>query len=130
MVDLKVGMYLRHKGLEGEYPIIQKITKLQKLGRCGAKYNVYTDKCLDWFIDSDYIDTGTYNDNILDLIEVGDLMYLDISPDDCNGIVVPRITETQYELNNYKEVIKSKKYVLKSIVTHEQLKNARYKVKK
>jgi hypothetical protein len=35
--------------------------------------------------------------NIIDLIEIGDLMYIDICPDDCGGIVVPRIAETLAE---------------------------------
>ena len=37
--------------------------------------------------------------NIEDLILPMDLMYIDISPDNCGGIVVPRIPETYCELN-------------------------------
>lgn len=65
---------------------------------------------------------------IIDLIEVGDLMYIDISPDNCDGIIVPRIAETENELNKYKEKINSGEYILKAIITHEQLENEVYRV--
>lgn len=65
---------------------------------------------------------------IIDLIEVGDLMYIDISPDDCGGIIVPRISETANELNRYKEKINNGEYILKSIVTHEQMEAMQYRV--
>lgn len=65
---------------------------------------------------------------IIDLIEVGDLMYIDISPDNCGGIVVPRIAETLRELDKYKEKLNNEEYILKYIVTHEQISNQRYKV--
>lgn len=67
--------------------------------------------------------------NIIDLIEVGDLVYVDISPDDCGGIIVPRIAETERELNSLKLLIKNKDYILKSIITHEQIESMEYKVK-
>lgn len=66
--------------------------------------------------------------SILELLEPMDLLYIDISPDDCGGIVVPRIPETLDELEKYIEKIKSGEYILKYVVTHEQLKNNMYKV--
>lgn len=73
-MELKVGMYLRHSGLDGEYPIIQKIVRLESPGRCGGKYKVFTDKCGDWFIDSDYIELNgsKYSEDILEVIDSGD----------------------------------------------------------
>ena len=73
-MELKVGMYLRHDGLDGDYPIIQKIVRLEKPGRCGGKYKVFTDKCGDWFIDSDYIELheSKYSEDILEVIDSGD----------------------------------------------------------
>jgi len=63
--------------------------------------------------------------DIIDLIEVEDLMYIDISPDDYGGIVVPRIAETLNELEKYKKML-SNGCVLKGIVTHEQLQRECY----
>ena len=67
--------------------------------------------------------------NILDLIETGDLMYLDISPDDCGGIVVPRIAETQRELDNYIRDIKDGNSILRGIVTREQIQENIYLIR-
>ena len=66
--------------------------------------------------------------NIIDLIEPMDLLYIDISPDDCGGIVVPRIPETLNELERYIEKIKLGEYILKYVVTHEKLENNMYEV--
>jgi hypothetical protein len=68
------------------------------------------------------------NPNILELLEPMDLLYIDISPDDCGGIVVPRIPETQNELNGFVEFIKSGHWILKGVVTREQIENNMYKV--
>lgn len=64
--------------------------------------------------------------NLIDLIEVGDLMYVDICPDDCGGIVVPRVAETINELIKYKKKFKKKEYILKGIVSKEQLQKMTY----
>ena len=66
--------------------------------------------------------------NIIDLIEVGDLMFIDISPDDCGGIVVPRTTETENELQKYLNKINSGECILKGILTKEQIENGVYKL--
>ena len=66
--------------------------------------------------------------NILELIEPMDLMFIDISPDDCGGIVVPRIAETLDELEKWKERISNKNCILKYVLTREQIESARYKV--
>ena len=128
-MKLEVGMYLRHEGLEGEYPIIQKITELKTPGRCGGKYKVYTDKCEDWFIDSDYIELhkSKYSHNIIDLIEEGDYV---------NGKQVTKIN-LDY-IFDYSEEIKmiyfsDNDYIystadIKSIVTKEQMESMSYKV--
>ena len=68
------------------------------------------------------------NSNILDILEPMDLLYIDICPDDCGGIVVPRIPETLDELKKYIKKIKSGEYILKYVVTHEQLENNMYEV--
>ena len=81
----------------------------------------------------EYIDTykDTYNikkasHNIIDLIEPMDLMFIDICPDDCGGIVVPRIAETLRELNDFKERFASGNCILKGVVTKEQIKANTY----
>lgn len=66
--------------------------------------------------------------NILELIELMDLMFIDISPDDCGGIVVPRIAETLDELERWKKHISNGYWILKGIVTKEQIESARYEV--
>ena len=66
--------------------------------------------------------------NIVELLEPIDLMYIDIDNGYAGGIVVPRIAETQNELNEYMEKIKNGTYILKGVVTHEQLENNVYKV--
>lgn len=66
--------------------------------------------------------------NIIDLIQPLDLLFVDISPDDCGGIVVPRIPETISELNNFKERIKKGYWVLKSILTKEQIESMKYRL--
>lgn len=59
--------------------------------------------------------------DVIDLIEPQDLMYIDISPDNWGGIVVPRVAESMNELNYWKKLFRSGECVLKGIVTHEQL---------
>ena len=66
--------------------------------------------------------------NIIDLLSPQDLMFIDISPDNEGGIIVPRIAETLNELNVYKEAFKNGDAVLKGIVTKEQIQLSLYKV--
>ena len=67
--------------------------------------------------------------NIIDLVSVGDLMYIDICPDDCGGIVVPRIAETLAEGQEYFNKFKSGEYILKGIITKEKIMSNMYWVK-
>lgn len=76
----------------------------------------------------DRVDVVKSSKDILELLEPLDLLYVDISPDDCGGIVVPRVPETLNELNGMKWLIKSGHWVLKGVVGHEQLINRMYKV--
>ena len=83
-----------------------------------------------YILEEDYktfIDNNVKN-NIIDLIEPMDLMFIDISPDDCGGIVVPRIAETLDELERWKEHIFNGYWILKGIVTREQIEYTIYKV--
>lgn len=66
--------------------------------------------------------------DVIDLIEPQDLMYIDISPDNWGGIVVPMVAETLNELNTWKERLSSGEYILKGVVTHEQLSANVFKV--
>ena len=128
-MKLEVGMYLRHEGLEGEYPIIQKITELKTPGRCGGKYKVYTDKCEDWFIDSDYIELhkSKYSHNIIDLIEEGDYVNgykVSFKGDDYQPFVQCDYPVEEGSTNHYRFYEKD----IKSIVTKEQFESMSYKV--
>lgn len=131
-MEIKEGMYLRHSGLEGEYPIIQKITRLETPGRCGGKYKVFTDKCGDWFIDSDYIelDKSRYSFNILDLIEPCDIV---------NGMWIEKNTgeyletlEVDYEASSLGSMRFIRIYPkdIYEILTHEQYTGNVYTIKK
>lgn len=68
------------------------------------------------------------NYDLLELIEPMDLMYIDISPDNCGGIVVPRIAETLNELEKWKERIKSGDCKLVMVVTSQQISSVCYEV--
>ena len=69
------------------------------------------------------------SNDITDLIEPQDLMYIDIDPKDgWGGIVVPRIAETLNELKKWKDRIKSGECKLVSVTTHESIESISYKV--
>jgi len=113
---MSVGDYVRTKrGIIGKIKLIDNQTELEDL---------YLVK-RQWYYKEDITKS---NSNIIELLEPMDLLYIDISPDDCGGIVVPRIPETLDELEKYIEKIKSGEYILKYVVTHEQLENNMYKV--
>lgn len=138
-MKLEVGMYLRHNGLYEDYPIIQKITELRTPGRCGAKYNVFTDKTDGWFIDSDYIEMAVEGGeepqpsfNIIDILEVGDYVNgseilgfeNEYNEEDDKYVPFGIITENCCLDNNSWLTEKD----IKSIVTKEQMKQMAYKV--
>lgn len=123
MIDkLKVGMYLRHSDLN-DIISIQKIERIKTPGRCGADCNVFTDKCKDWFIDSDYIeiDKSKYSFDILDLLEPNDLLYIDINNGFEGGLIIPRVPETEAELEKFKTSFRNKETILVGVVTHEYI---------
>lgn len=66
--------------------------------------------------------------NIIDLLQPMDLIYVDIDDNYAGGIIVPRIAETPAELNLMIDLIKSGKWILKGVVTNEQLDSMEYKV--
>lgn len=68
------------------------------------------------------------NYDIIELLRPLDLIYVDISPDDYGGIVVPRMAETFWEFKIYKEYLSSGHWKLKGVVTKEQLVEKVYKV--
>ena len=70
------------------------------------------------------------NYDLLELIEPMDLMYIDISPDNCGGIVVPRIAETIKELEKWKERIRSGECKLVEVATLQQIRSISYEVSK
>lgn len=116
---IKVGEYFRTP-----YGKIGKITDI-------PKHSVYFD---DGFsIEHEFIECGRdimkeleSTPDITDLVAVGDLMFIDISPDDCGGIVVPRIAETLAEEQNYNKKFKSGEYILRGIVPKEKIESMTY----
>lgn len=119
---------------ENDY--VRTKTGVHKIFRINEKATVWKYDCDkkptgDWDSSYEYIkireeDSIKSSPNILELLEPMDLLYIDI--DVCGGIVVPRIPETLDELKEYIEKIKSGEYILKYVVTHEQLENDMYKV--
>ena len=55
-------------------------------------------------------------------------MYIDISPDNYGGIVVPRVAETKAELDKWKERFASGECILKTVLTKEQIVSNWYEV--
>lgn len=126
-MKLEVGMYVRNKSFG--------------IGKINKDYFDSNNK--HWF----NVQFGCYEDeechcgiceetkgfkvsyNILDLIEPQDLLYVDIDNGYMGGIIVPRIAETLRELEKFKELIKSEAWILKSIVTHEQMEVMQYVIK-
>ena len=85
----------------------------------------YIRQTINYLLEKDIVKTSS---DILDLLQPMDLMYIDISPDNCGGIVVPRIPETYCELEQIINEIKLGNYILKGVVTKEQLTENMYKV--
>lgn len=54
-------------------------------------------------------------------IEPQDLLFVDISPDDCGGIVVPRVPETLSELYNIQACVNSGDIILRGYVKHQYI---------
>ena len=111
---MKVGDYVRTVG-----GFIGKV--ISKKGNC-TTYRIPDMQ------EDDVLEIIKSSSNIADLILPMDLMYIDISPDNCGGIVVPRIPETYCELEQIINEIKLGNYVLNGIVTKEQLMENMYKV--
>lgn len=99
------------------------IKKILDIGSfCGIKqYKI--DEEGNYVIDNSIIKSSP---NIIDLLEPMDLMYIDIDNGYEGGIIVPRITETQNELNEYIEKFKDGTLILKGVITKEQLDNSTY----
>lgn len=114
---MKVGDYAR---LKNGY--IDKIEEL-KLQTKYTKYNtlLFEHKVVECLFSDEDLKQLKSSPNIIDLLQPMDLMYIDISPDNCGGIVVPRIPETYCELEQIINQIKLGNCILKGIVTKEQL---------
>ena len=128
-MELKVGMYLRCSGADDEYPIIQKITKLESPGRFGWKYKVFTDKCGFWFIDSPdiEIEKAKYSFDIIDLIEVCDIISFYEDIDNYKKEYAIRIIDL-IMLDEVKDKILNDNIRLISIVTKEQFEQMEYRI--
>ncbi len=125
-MKLETNMYVRTK--DG---IIAKCTEIRINRYMFDKIILENGYYNDWeFIDipkeKSLIKKASHN--IIELIEQQDLLFIDISPDDCGGIVVPRIAETLAELEEYKERIKSGECILKGVLTREQIQANIYKL--
>ena len=126
--ELQVEMFVRTN-----YGI-NKIVNYSKVG--GIEHTifkdmVYVEKNRDECIGLGRIcvrDIKKASFNIIDLIEPMDLLYVDVSPDDCGGIVVPRVAETEATLNEFKEAFASGYWILKGVLTKEQIQAGVYRI--
>lgn len=116
---MKAGEYIRTP-----YGDIGKITSI-------PKHNKYFDDGFE--IEHKFIECGKdamkklkSTPNIIDLIGVGDLLIIDICPDLSSGIAVPRVAETEYELDIFKKWFKSGEYILRGIVPKEKIESMTY----
>ncbi len=129
-MKIEPNMYIRFKYDYLEY-LIDKIIEIDykaSFQMCCTRPLVYFEKNMSIYLDElEALDIKT-DFNIINLIEPMDLMYIDISPDDCGGIVVPRIAETLNELDKWKSRFANSICILKDVVTHEQLENGKYKI--
>ena len=114
---MKIGDYVRIKNYG--------IKKILDIGEFLGIKQYLIDEDGTYVIDNSIIKSSP---NILDLLKPMDLIYVDIDNDYAGGIIVPRIAETQAELNLMIDLIKSGKWILKGIVMKEQLDSIRYKV--
>lgn len=124
---MKTGDYVRFKDKRGNH-YIRKIIEVCNEYPHKAWGSIIVDKKANnvpYVSSKNIIKT---NSDITNLLQPMDLLLLDISPDNCGGIVVPRIPETYCELNQIINEIKLGNYILKGVVTKEQLMENMYKV--
>ena len=121
-MKLEVGMHIRINGF------ISKIGHINTTKKGNTYIQFKQPNGLLITMNTKFLDDEKASFDITDLIEPMDLMFIDISPDDCGGIVVPRIAETINELEQWKEKISNKNCILKYVVTREQIESSRYKV--
>lgn len=119
---MKDGDYVRTKN-----GYICKVININDFREPSVRYCVDANYLKDFMFIGDE-DIEKTSPNILELLEPLDLLYVDISPDNCGGIVVPRIPETQNELYKIICCIGRQEVVLKGVVTRERLINSMYKV--
>lgn len=140
-MNLEVGMYVRtHDGEIAK--IINDEWANDEDGNCDKLHIEFEFDKYIWQFESRYLNEYEYgigdyerwfkkvSFNPLDLIEPMDLLFIDISPDDCGGIVVPRIAETMVELNDIKYGIEKCNWILKRIVTKERIQANWYEIAK
>lgn len=85
------------------------------------------DKKTLWFAGC-LSDVKKVSHNLLDILEPMDLLLLAIPPDDCGGIVVPRVPETLNQLEKYKSGISAGEIILKGVTLHEMINNVMFEV--
>jgi hypothetical protein len=125
--ELKVGMYIRTI-----YGYIAKIKKINENSIvCDSQIFQATSFSSEHtkILKLEKIEQiKNVSNNILDLLEPMDLLYIDISPDNYGGIVVPRVAETKAEIDKWKIKFVSGECILKTILTKEQIIKNRYEV--
>lgn len=121
---MEVGDYVRTK------TGIHKIFKIDE-NKTVWKYQCDKKETGEW--DSSYEYIPVREDNIIksnkditELLEPMDLMYVDIDNGYEDGIIVPRIAETQNELDECITKIKNGTWILSGVMTREQLERGVY----
>ena len=116
---MEVGDYVRTK------TGIHKLFKIDE-NKTVWKYCCDKKETGEWDSSYEYIpvreeDIIKSNKDIIELLEPMDLMFIDIDNGYEGGIIVPRIAETENELKGYIDNFRDGTYILKGVITREQL---------
>lgn len=122
-MGIKKGMYVR------DFFGIDQVEDIVLVGNLYEDSGLYLKHNGKIHLSKDYMNKMECSNDILDLIKPQDLMYIDIGPHDGHGgIVVPRVAETQNELNKYLEQIKKDEHKLFGVLTLEMINNNLFEV--
>ncbi len=122
-MKIKKGMYVR------DFFGIDQVEDIVLVGNLYEDSGLYLKHNGKIHLSKDYMNKMECSNDILDLIKPQDLMYIDIDPyDGHGGIIVPRVAETQNELNKYLEPIKNHEHKLVGVLTLEMINNNMFEV--
>lgn len=122
-MNLKKGIYVR------DFFGIDQVEDIVLVGNLYEDSGLYLKHNGKIHLSKDYMNKMECSNDILDLIKPQDLMYINFDPyDGHGGIIVPRVAETQNELNKYLKPIKNHEHKLVGVLTLEMINNNMFEV--